>query len=175
MWLRRTTTGSVSLVSEVLPGADAEPPIPVRATRADALKRADEAWRLRVSGASWGEVADLVGYTDRNNALRAVRNVYGTLPQIERDELRALWRDRLEWLWRQVAHDVTEQRPGAAVAGVRVAQAATRLDGLDMPSEVVVYTPDESEIDAFVIAATSYLRPQVEEADIFEDITADET
>jgi hypothetical protein len=38
--------------------------------------------------------------------------------------------DRLEALWRQSVKDVTEQRPGAVTAAVRVSWAAIALDGL---------------------------------------------
>jgi arginase family enzyme len=57
---------------------------------------------------------------------------------MERDELRNLWRDRLEAAWRQVMVDMTEQRPGATTAAVRIATAATNLDGLNAPLMVDV-------------------------------------
>ncbi|MGA8247846.1 MAG: hypothetical protein WB797_13165 [Nocardioides sp.] len=78
--------------------------------------------------------------------MKAVRNVYGRLPQIERDELRRLWRDRLEVAWRQVAMDMSQQRPGAVTAAVRVAQAAFRLDGLAEATQVDVSVTQTFEL-----------------------------
>ena len=59
-------------------------------------ERADLAWKLRVGGLSWAQVARQAGYSCRQNAMRAVKVRCGTLPQPERQELRDLWRDRLE-------------------------------------------------------------------------------
>ena len=39
-------------------------------------------------------------------------------------------------MWRQVQKDMTEQRPGAVTAAVRVAGAAIALDGLAEPVQV---------------------------------------
>ena len=116
----------------------AEPPEPVMKRRADAMRRADHAWRARVAGATWQDAATIAGYANGENAIRAVRQVYGTLPAIERAELRQLWRDRLELAWRQSARDVAEQRLGAITAAVRVASAACALDGLNEPARVDV-------------------------------------
>jgi hypothetical protein len=106
--------------------------------RADALERAERAWSARVAGATWAQAAEIAGYSDDTAANRAVRNVFGTLPQVERDELRRLWRDRLEVLWLQANTDAREQRAGAITAGVRVATAAASLDGLAEPARVGV-------------------------------------
>lgn len=119
-----------------LPGPP--PPIPVKVVRADALDRADRAWRARVSGMTWRQVADVVGYSTAEGALSAVRSAYGSLPQIDRDVLRAIWRDRLESLWSSTVSDVADRVPGAVTAGVRVVTAAAALDGLNAPTEVNV-------------------------------------
>ena len=59
----------------------------------DAEHRAFQAWSMRVRGYSWREVAAELGYSDHSNAIRAVRNVFGDVPDIagHRDELRDLW------------------------------------------------------------------------------------
>ena len=108
-----------------------EPPEPQpRLVRADALDRAERAWHARVAGATWLQAAQVAGFSDDAHAIRAVRQMYGELPSWDREETRALWRDRLEWLWRQTLTDAAEQRAGAVTAGVRVATAAAALDGL---------------------------------------------
>lgn len=128
----------------------APPPEPVKKVRADALERAERAWNVRVLGASWEQAARVAGYADPSNAIRAVRSVYGSLPEVERSEARRLWRDRMEVLWRQVVQDVHERVPGATTAAVRIADRAARLDGLDEPSRLSI-TPSDAELQQFVV------------------------
>lgn len=137
--------------------------------RADALGRAEAAWSARVAGATWAEAAATAGYSCGENAARAVRQTYGTLPELDRSEQRSLWRARLEALWRQALRDALENHPGALTAAVRVAQAAARLDGLDAPTELVVHNPTAQELEAWVARMLSSTTPELEEADIFED------
>jgi AraC-like DNA-binding protein len=99
-------------------------------------RKADYAFRLRVAGVSWPRICELAGYSDVSNANKAVRRWCGTLPRQDRVDLRELWRSRLEALWLQSTKDVAQQKPGAIVAAVRVAQMAARLDGLDEPVQI---------------------------------------
>ena len=143
---------------------------PRQKKRADAAHRVQRAWAARVAGATWVQVAELVGYSDDTAACRAVRAYFGTLPQHDHEEVRALWRQRMEVLWAQNLRDVREQRPGAVRAGVAVAQRAAALDGLDKPTQVEVYRPDAEEFLATVaqlrsIAISEHSAP---EGDIFD-------
>jgi AraC-like DNA-binding protein len=142
-------------------------PQPVKKVRADALKRADDAWRARVAGGTWAEAADIAGYSDQDNCRRAVRRVFGQLPSPDREEMRNLWRDRHERLWRKALSDVLEGKPGAVVAAVRVAEAATRLDGLGAPTRVSLIDPTQEEIERF-LDETLGPRHADEEPDIFD-------
>lgn len=144
-----------------------EPPAPGRRVRADALERADTAWRVRVAGGTWSEAAKIAGYSNAENAVRAVRETYGSLPTITRDDLRDVWRARLEVLWRNAQRDAAEGKAGAIVAGVRVAQAAAMLDGLNAPSEVVVHSPTTAELEAWVAVVVGEAAPALDEGDIF--------
>ena len=90
------------------------PPVPVKRVRADALRRADTAWSARVAGATWKEAAELAGFSSAEHAIDGVKNAFGGVPQIDREELRNLWRDRLERSWRQVGRDMVDRVPGAA-------------------------------------------------------------
>lgn len=114
-------------------------------------------------GATWEQAAEVAGLSDGPNAHRAVTRAFGGVPQPDREELRTLWRDRLESLWRVSVQDAHDRRPGAVTAGVRVTQAAAALDGLNAPVEVVV-TPSTAEIEAFV--ARLVPQPAVVEYDI---------
>jgi hypothetical protein len=95
-------------------------------------------------------VAEIVGFHDAPTAHRAVKRWFGRVPEIDPDESRAMWRERLELLWRQSLTDSTQQRPGAVRAAVAVAQRAAALDGLDAPTRVEVYNPTVAEIAEYV-------------------------
>lgn len=144
-------------------------PKPVITSRADALARAERAWHARLLGASWADAARVAGYSSRSNAQRAVKRVFGRLPAIEIEEMKHLWRERLEVIWRQAMLDLKEQRPGAVTAAVRVEQAAAQLDGLDAPSRLRVgVDPTQEQIDEWLDRMVGP-RHSDEEADIFED------
>ncbi len=95
------------------------PPEPARKVRADALDRAEKIWALRIGGATWDQRAKAVGLTTRQNAIRCVREAYGEVPQVDREELRHLWRERNEMVWRQALRDVLDRRQGAVVAATK--------------------------------------------------------
>lgn len=150
-----------------------KPPEP-RSVRADMAERAERAWQARVLGATWREAAQVAGYSDASNAVRAVRGVYGELPKVERDDLRHLWRTRLEKVWRQAYADVLERRSGAVTAAVRVAGAAAALDGLDEPTRVALSNPTADEIERWVAEVLALRGTQHPvEADIFGVIDAE--
>lgn len=102
------------------------------------LEKADRAWRVRVVGGTWQQAAEAAGYSTDEAAIKAVRSAYGTLPKPQRDDLRNLWRERLEVLWQQAVADARDRRHGAVTAAVRVATCAMHLDGLSEPVQVEV-------------------------------------
>lgn len=97
------------------------------------------------------------------------------MPTVKRDDLRNLWRDRLEGIWRQAFKDALEGRPGAITAAVRVHQAAALLDGLNAPSVLELSTPSQHEIDTFVAEIIKAQGGELEESDIFEGEIVEET
>ena len=142
--------------------------------QARAVDKAMRAWSLRVIGLPWEDIAREVGYsTDKYgaNAARAVRRVLGSVPSIDVEMRKMLWRDRLELLWRESWSDVQQDRPGAVSAAVRVAQRAALLDGLDaQPSG----SPAADVFEMLVRQTAAQLtagRP--EEADIFAEVIED--
>ncbi|WP_183093317.1 hypothetical protein [Nocardioides stalactiti] len=113
-------------------------PQPVRKVRADARERAEQVWAMRLGGATWDQCAKTVGLATPQSAMRCVRETYGEVPQIDREELRHLWRERTEVLWRQAMRDVLDRRQGAVIAATKVASLASFLDGLGAPQRVEV-------------------------------------
>ncbi|MBD3941642.1 hypothetical protein IF188_08035 [Microbacterium sp. NEAU-LLC] len=119
---------------------------------AGSLQKVADAYAMRIRGAEWATIAAAVGYANPQNAMRAVRNYVGRLPQPQMPELRSMWRDRLEWLWPIAARDVEAGKPGAMRAAVAVAQRAAQLDGIDAPQTVRVESADAAELAAMVAA-----------------------
>lgn len=158
------TCGGSEMDEPLLSGA--EPPVPRRRVRSDALARADRAWRVRVAGGTWADAAEVGGYASPQNALRGVRDTFGELPAVTRDDLRDVWRARLEVMWRYAQRDAAEGKTGAIVAGVRVAQAAALIDGLNAPTEFVVHEPTQREIESWVMTVVQMASPLPEEHDV---------
>ncbi|WZO56837.1 hypothetical protein MRBLWH10_001670 [Microbacterium sp. LWH10-1.2] len=117
-------------------------------------------------GSTWDEIAAAVGYANGPNALRAVRNYVGRLPEPSMPELRSLWRERLEFLWPVAVRDAESGKPGAMRAAVAVAQRAAQLDGLDQPQRVEV-NASAAEI-AQLVNLLSRSQGGATEADVFE-------
>lgn len=133
---------------------------------APAMQKVADAWAMRIRGAAWEDIAAAVGYANGPNALRAVRNYVGTLPEPTLPELRSLWRERLEFLWPVAARDVEDGKPGAMRAAVAVAQRAAQLDGLDQPQRVE-FSTDSAELDRMVRALLAAQGHPDLEADVF--------
>ncbi|MGC4112992.1 MAG: hypothetical protein QM747_21750 [Nocardioides sp.] len=147
------------------PGS-AKPPEPTTRRRADVVARSEAVWRARVAGATWSEAAEIGGYANGENAARAVRQTFGVLPEADRAQLRALWRERLEVLWKQVHRDALDRQSGAVTSAVRVAQAAAKLDGLDAPTEILMHEPTQHELSAWVARVVTRETVELMEADI---------
>jgi hypothetical protein len=108
-------------------------------THADAAQRAQRAWAARVAGGTWDQAAEVAGFTNTSACVRAVGNYFGTYPTPDSSEQRALWRERMELLWKIAIRDASDGKHGALRAGVAVAQRASQMDGLDAPAQVQVH------------------------------------
>ncbi|GAB3599403.1 hypothetical protein GCM10027408_20340 [Microbacterium tumbae] len=142
----------------------------VSRTRADAADRASKAWRMRVAGGGWDDIAKALGMRGgAPAAYRAVKNYFGSVPQPDREMLREIARQRGERLWLRAAAAVEDAPTPAAIrAAVSVLERAARLDGLDQPTRVAV-APDDEQFTALVEAAARGLGlPLPEEANIFD-------
>lgn len=129
---------------------------------------------LRLAGASYTEIADTLALANAAAArdLVCTELASADVDVDQRNALRAEEAARIERLLRGVWRKATtesdpEHLPAARVALAMVDRHA-RLLGLDMPTEVVVYTPTTSEIETWVaemIGRTSTVI-DVEEADV---------
>lgn len=156
----------------------------VKRTRADAAERASTAWRMRVAGHGWDDIARTLGMKGGAPAAhRAVSRYFGRVPQPDREMLREVARQRTEMLWLRAAEKVEEAPSPATIrAAVAVLERAAKLDGLDAPSRVEI-NPDNAEFIALVEAAARgmgiaapveadiFSAEFVEDAEIVEDVS----
>lgn len=137
-------------------------------------RKANAAVQLRLSGATWEQIAEALGYPTARQALvateKALEKQLTTDP--DRAKLRQLAGMRLERLLQSVwGKAVNPENPDHLLAATKareiIAQHA-KLYGLDAPTEVVVHSPTRSEIEDWVARVVAVSVPEVEEYDIFE-------
>jgi hypothetical protein len=136
-------------------------------------RKAFAALELRIDGADWSTIAEALGYPTARAALVAVETALERkLTITDKAKLREMAATRLEGLLRSVApkaKDQTSPEHLAAVGRYREIVADFRkLYGLDAPSEVLVSTPTQREIDDLVGRHVAQQLPDVEEADIVD-------
>lgn len=138
-------------------------------------RKADAGLSLRLAGASWAEIAQTVGYPTPRAALIAVEKALvkqlNDDPQAK-EKMRAIAGQRLERLLRGVwGKAINDQDPEHLAAVSRARELIgqhTKLFGLEAPTEVVVHSPTQSELEAWVVQVVSGSRPEVAELDIFD-------
>lgn len=137
-------------------------------------RKADAALSLRLSGASWADIALTLGYpTPRAALLATERALVRQLETTEdKERMRAMAGARLERLLRaiwQKAIDPADPDQLSAISRAReIIDRHAKLFGLDAPTEIVVHSPSQSELEDWVLRMTSTMVPEVIEPDIFE-------
>jgi hypothetical protein len=136
-------------------------------------RKADAALKLRTEGESWDAIARTLGYASPRNALVAVeRQLAGTLTEQDKAHGRALMTRRLDRLLNAVwfkAADPADPEQLAAVGRAReIITDIVKLNGYAAPAELVVHSPSELELAAWVAAVAAGSLPKVTEADIFD-------
>ena len=116
---------------------------------------------LRLAGASYADIAETLGFSSTEKARNAVEQDLALRPDDEesRTKLRGEEAARIERLLRGVWTKATDPTSPEHLPAARVALALidrhARLLGLDMPTEVVVYTPTTTEIETWVSQVVS--------------------
>ena len=133
-----------------VPEGELPPPIP-KAPKA----RAEAAVALKIAGATYSDIAKTVGYSSASVARQAVeRSLAGTVGEEDRAKMRLLEAKRLERLLRSVWSRSTDPSDPEHLSYVRASLSIIdrhiRLHGLDAPQQMVVYSPAQSEIEAWV-------------------------
>lgn len=140
----------------------------------DRMTRVESAIAMRVAGADYSEIAAVLEYGTVTAARQAVeRGLASTVTEEDRKEMRTIANRRLERLLRAVMPKVVGQGENGSdevLSGARTALAIVdrhiRLNGLDAPSTLAIYSPTDSEIKAFLTnytqIATSHLPDEVD-------------
>lgn len=137
-------------------------------------RKANAALQMRLGNATWDEIASALGYPTARTALVAVeRALEKELSNPEdREKMRKMAGARLERLIRSVwtkAIDPANPEHLVAVGKARdLIDRHAKLYGLDAPQEIVVHSPTQAELEAWVARVASGAIPAVEEADIFD-------
>jgi hypothetical protein len=137
-------------------------------------RKAHAAIELRKAGASWDDVAQVLGYPTGRAALVATeKSLEKDLSTDESKEfMRRMAGQRLDRLLRGVwKKAIDEDHPDqfAAIDRARAIIADQRKTyGLDAPTEMVVHNPTGAELEKWVAQVMAAQSPAVEEADIFD-------
>jgi hypothetical protein len=143
-------------------------------TPAGQRRRQEAAVALRISGATYTQIADRLEYGSASDARRAVEAALArSVGEDDVKQLRFLTARRLERLMRAVwpkATDPDDPEQLAAVrTGIAIVDRHARLYGVDAPQQMVVYSPSAGMIEDWLVQArkqlTGHLPP---EGDVIE-------
>lgn len=143
-------------------------------------RKADAALQLKTSGATWSEIAQVLGYPTPRQAMLACEKALVRQLNDEDDKakMRAISGARLERLLRGVwnkAIDPSDPEQLSAVSRAReLISDHNKLYGLAAPTEIVVSTPTQSELEDWVLRMTATMVPDTEEADIWDGEVVEE-
>lgn len=136
-------------------------------------RKANSALEMKLANATWGQIAEVLGYPTARTAKIAVeRALEENLQSEDRDILRSLASARLERLIRAVWHKAVDpENPEQMVAIAKVREVIAdhrKLMGLDAPTEVVIHQPTRVELEEWVARVVQTANPPVEEDDIID-------
>lgn len=136
-------------------------------------RKAHAAIEMRLGQATWDEIALALGYPTARAAMVATeRALERRLDSEDKAKMRRLCGERYNRLLRAVwpkAMDPDEPEQFVAVTKARELNASyAKLYGLEAPSEVVIHSPAQAEIEAWVARVVQKEVPQVESYDIID-------
>lgn len=131
--------------------------------------------QLRVSGASFQDIADTLGLSSAKAAIRLVTTELASHEEENRDareRLRAETNMALDQALQSVSGKALDPQCDEHLTALRtmmtILDRRAKLNGLDAPTELVVHNPTETEIDQWVAMQVESAMPGVEEADADE-------
>jgi len=143
-------------------------------------RKTHAAIQMKLAGATWAEIAMTLGYPTPRQALVAVEKQLEKELQSngDRDAMRRLAGARLERLLRSAwPTAVDEKAPDRFVALSKCRELVAdhrKLFGLDAPTEMIVHSPTQTQIEEWVAQITLLRDPPVEEYDIIDGEVVDD-
>lgn len=136
-------------------------------------RKANAAIGMKLAGAKYEEIAQVLGYPTARAALQAVeRALEKEFKETDRKALRRLASARLERLlmavWPKAVDPDSPEQMAAQGRAKDLVDRHIKLWGLDAPTEIVVHNPTVAEIEQFVARITASTVPDVEEFDILD-------
>lgn len=120
------------------------------AHNAEITDKERQALELRKAGASFDQIAERLGYSDRSGAHRAVSRALQSVLKEPAEELRALEAERLDRLLLAFWNDALDGDVKAADRVLRIMDQRAKLQGLNMPTKIDVdstVTVDPADIE----------------------------
>jgi len=147
----------------------ANPGAPARARN----RKANAAVSMRLAGATWNEIASALGYPTPRQALVATEKALErNLIQEDRNSLRRLAGARLDRLlmsvWPKAINGDHPEHLYAVTKARELIDRHAKLFGLDAPTEIVVHSPTQTELESWVASVVALGIPAVQEYDILE-------
>lgn len=137
-------------------------------------RKAHAALQLSLSGATWDEIAEHLGFPDARRARVAAELALedGLFTDSSQERMRALASKRLERLIRAVWGKAINTESPEQLAAAREARAIimdhAKMNGFIAPQQVTITNPSATELESWVAKAIAAKTPELEEADIFE-------
>lgn len=138
-------------------------------------RKANSALQLRIAGAEWDEIAQVLGFPSGHHAQVATERALESELHTEESKkhLRQIASKRLDRLVRSVwSKAINPDNPEHLQYVDRARQLIDRhakLHGLDAPTEMVVNSPTAEQLEQWVASVVAGTTPALPEADIFED------
>lgn len=147
--------------------------LPEQRKKGGPANRANAAVSLRVAGATYGEIAETLGYANASAARDAVEtSLAAKTSESDRESIRRTEGARLDRLlrgvWRKATDDTHPEHLAAVGKALAIIDRHARLFGADAPQEVVHYMPTQEQIDTWVEQIAAEHLPQVVEAEVVE-------
>ena len=143
-------------------------------------RKADAALSLSLGGATWGEIAQTLGFaTPRQARLATEKALVRNLERDDdREQMRKMAGARLERLlrgvWNKAINPADPEQMTAVSRSRELIADHSKLFGLNAPTELMVHSPSQSELEDWVLRMTATLVPAVVEPDIYEGEVVDD-
>jgi hypothetical protein len=128
---------------------------------------------LRTAGASYADIADTLGLATPAAALHVITDHLAVdIPTEDKDHMRrectAQINELLAAVWGKATDPEHIDQLPAIGRAVSLIDRKIRLHGLDAPTELIVHTPTQSEIEQWISHMVQGTMPALEEADIVD-------